>query len=343
MRVAMYYSNSDVRVEEQPVPEIGPGEILMRVHASGICGSDVMEWYRRDKVPLVLGHEVAGDVVEVGEGVTLFSEGDRIAASHHVPCLTCHLCRHGHETACPTLHTTKFYPGGFAEYVRLPAINVDRGTYPLPEGVDYLAGSFAEPLACVLRGQRRAGVGPGKSVLVIGCGVSGMMHVDLARALGAGPIVATDLCDGRLRMAEQFGAAAVYHAKDYTPEKFRAANEGRLADIVIATTGALPALEQAFASTERGGTLLVFAPTDEGVQHVPVDFNKFFWRMDRSIVTTYAGSPADHYEALSLIAAGRVRVREMITHVLPLDRIQEGFELVARGDESLKVIIEPQN
>lgn len=341
MRVAMYYSNRDVRIEEQPKPVIGPGEILLRVHASGICGSDVMEWYRRDKVPLVLGHEVAGEVAEVGEGVTAWQVGDRIAASHHVPCHTCHYCRTGHPTACETLHRTKFYPGGFAEYVRLPAINVDRGVYRVPDGLSYVEASFAEPLACVLRGQNKIGIPPGASVLVIGVGVSGLMHVELARALGAGRIFATDLSPYRLEQAARFGATATFTAAEYDAAKLRALNDGRLADRVIVTSGAGAAIQQGLDSAERGATVLVFAPTDEGVKF-PLDINRFFWRLDRTLTTTYAGAPADHIQALDLIAAGRFRARDMVTHVLPLARIQEGFALVARGDASLKVVIEPQ-
>ena len=341
MRVAMYYSNRDVRIEEQPRPTIGPGEILLRVHASGICGSDVMEWYRRDKVPLVLGHEVAGEVAEVGAGVTAWKVGDRIAASHHVPCNTCHYCRTGHPTACETLHRTKFYPGGFAEYVRLPAINVDRGVYRVPDGLSYVEASFAEPLACVLRGQNKIGIPPGASVLVIGAGVSGLMHVELARALGAGRIFATDLSPYRLELAARFGATATFLAAEYGAEKLRTLNDGRLTDRVIVTSGAVAAIQQGLDSAERGATVLVFAPTDEGVKF-PLDINRFFWRLDRTLTTTYAGAPGDHLQALDLIAAGRFRARDMVTHVLPLARIQEGFALVAQGDASLKVVIEPQ-
>lgn len=204
MRVLMYYSNTDVRVEEMPVPETGPGELLMRVIASGICGSDVMEWYRRDKVPLVFGHEIAGEVVEVGEGVDKIKPGNRIAATHHVPCNTCHYCLSGHHTVCETLlKGTSFHPGGFAEYVRIPAINVDRGTFHLPEGVSYEKASFMEPLACVLRGQKNAGLKPGQSVLILGSGISGLLHVGLARALGAGLVIAADTIPFRLKKAEQ--------------------------------------------------------------------------------------------------------------------------------------------
>jgi L-iditol 2-dehydrogenase len=341
MRVAMYYSNRDVRVTEQPAPAIGPGELLLKIHASGICGSDVMEWYRRDKVPLVLGHEVAGEAVEVGAGVTRFRVGDRLVASHHVPCNTCRLCRRGHHTACETLRRTTFDPGGFAEFVRVPAINVDRGVYPIPAGLSYEEASFAEPLACVLRGQRKIGVGPGAATLVIGAGVSGLLHVELARALGAGFVAATDLSPFRLAQAKKFGATATFLAGEFTPDKLRAAFAGRLADCVIVTAGAASAIAQGLAACERGATVLLFAPMDEGAKFT-LDVNQFFWRNDRTLTTTYAGTQEDHLVALDLIAAGRFRAREMITHRLPLARIQEGFDLVARGAESIKVIVDPQ-
>jgi len=171
MRVAMYYNNNDVRLEEMPVPRIGPGEILVKVIASGICGSDVLEWYRIKKAPIVLGHEIAGEIVEVGEGVGKVKEGDRVFVSHHVPCNTCRYCRSGNHTVCETLHTTNFDPGGFAEYIRAPRINVDQGTFILPDEITFEDGSFVEPLACVVRGQRVAGFRPGMSVLVLGSGM----------------------------------------------------------------------------------------------------------------------------------------------------------------------------
>ena len=202
----MYYNNGDVRLEEMPTPKIGPGELLVRIEASGICGSDVMEWYRIKKAPLVLGHEIAGEIVEVGNGVERYKVGDRVAASHHVPCNTCHYCLGGHHTMCPTLRSTTFDPGGFAEYVRLPAINVDRGVYPLPDEVSYEEATFVEPLACVLRAQRIAGLRPGQSVLVVGSGMTGLLHINLARALGAGRIIATDITRYRLDAARRFGA-----------------------------------------------------------------------------------------------------------------------------------------
>ena len=189
MRVAMYYRNDDVRLEEMPAPKIGPGEVLVKVVASGICGTDVLEWYRIKTAPRVLGHEISGDIVEVGDGVEGWDVGDRIFVTHHVPCNTCRYCLAGHHTACDTLHHTNFNPGGFAEYIRVPAINVDRGMFHLADDVSYDEGTFIEPLGCVMRGERLARFVPGRTILVVGSGISGLLHVKLAQALGAGRVV----------------------------------------------------------------------------------------------------------------------------------------------------------
>ena len=337
----MWYNNRDVRVEEMPTPQIGPGELLVRVEASGICGSDVMEWYRLDRAPLVLGHEIGGQIVAVGDGVESYKEGERVSAAHHVPCNTCYYCLSGHHTVCDTLRRTNFDPGGFAEYIRLPAINVDRGVFLLPDEVSFEEATFIEPLACVRRGQRRAQMQPGQSVLVIGSGISGLLHIQLACALGAGCIVATDISSYRLETAQHFGADIAIHAEDYSPARLRQVNQGRLADLVIVCTGATSAVNQALESVERGGTILFFAPTNPGVT-IPISINDLFWRNDITLTTSYAGSPADYAEARELIRARRVRVREMITHRLGLAETGLGFQLVAEAQNSIKVIIEPQ-
>jgi len=343
MRVAMYYSNKDIRLEEMPIPQIGTGELLMRVLASGICGSDVMEWYRIHKVPLVLGHEVAGVVVEVGEGVICYKVGDRIIAAHHVPCNTCHYCSSGNHTVCDTLRKTNFYPGGFAEYIRLPAINVDRGTFTLPPEVSFEEATFVEPVACVLRGLRKAGLKPGCSVLVIGSGIAGLLYVHLARALGAGRVIATDVVEHRLEAARKLGADAALRAEEDVPAYLRKVNDGLLVDLVIVCTGAEGAIAQALKCVERQGTVLFFAPTGPGVT-VPLSINDVFWRKDVTLTTSYAGSPADHATALELIRAGTLRVKEMITHRLSLAETSLGFRMVIHPEEhnSIKVIIEPQ-
>lgn len=340
MRVAMYYNNRDVRLEEMPEPKIGPGELMVRVRASGICGSDVLEWYRIHKAPLVLGHEIAGDIVKIGQGLAQYKLGDRVSASHHVPCNRCYYCLSGHHTACDTLRSTNFDPGGFAEFVRLPAINVDRGLYPLPDEVSYEEATFIEPLACVVRGQMRAGLKPGQSVLIIGSGIAGLLNVKLARASGAARIFATDLHEYRLKAARRFGACAAFHAEEDVPARLRQVNDGRLADLAIVCTGAVPAITQALRSVERGGTVLFFAPTEADVT-IPISINDFFFRSERTLMTSYAGSPADHLIALELIRTGTVQVKEMITHRLSLEQAGFGFHLVAKAQDSIKVIIEP--
>src|SRR4029453_8808517 len=208
MRVAMYYNNRDVRLEELPVPKIGAGELLIRTRSTGICGSDLMEWYRIKKAPLVLGHEITGEVVGVGGGVEGFQIGDRVFSSHHVPCGECRYCLAGHQSVCDLLRTTHFDPGGFAEYIRVPKINVELGKLRIPDSMTFDEGSFIEPLACVVRAQRFARLTAGQTVLVIGSGISGLLRIQLARARGAARIIATDLSDFRLNAARQFGGDA---------------------------------------------------------------------------------------------------------------------------------------
>ncbi len=339
MRVAMYYNNRDVRLEKMALPRIGAGELLVRIRASGICGSDLMEWYRIKKAPLVLGHEITGEIVEVGEGVANFRVGERVFASHHVPCGKCRYCLDGHQSVCDMLRTTHFDPGGFAEYIRVPKINVELGTLRLPDEVTFDEGSFIEPLACVVRAQRFAKLSPGQTVLVIGSGISGLLHIQLAKVRGATRIIATDISEFRLNAARQFGADAAIHGTEDVPARLRELNDGRLADLVIVCTGAMPAIQQAVKSIDRGGTLLFFAPTAAGVD-VPIPLFDF-WRDEISLVTSYAGSGDDLVKSLELIRTHQVRVADMVTHRLPLAETGLGFQMTASGQESIKVIIDP--
>jgi len=342
MRVLMYYSNKDVRLEEMPVPEIGPDELLMKIVASGICGSDVMEWYRRDKVPLVLGHEVAGDVVEVGKEVKRFKPGDRVVATHHVPCNTCHYCLSGHHTMCETLlRGTHFYPGGFSEYVRIPAINVDRGVFLIPQDLSYESASFMEPLACIVRGQKNARLRAGQSVLVMGCGIAGLLHIGLARIMGAGLIMAGDTIPFRLEKAREMGAHVTFEVDDGMIDSLREANEGRLADqVIICYEGFIPV---SLKAVEKGGTVLFFTGASEDAT-IPGKVNDLFWRTEITLTSTYAGSPADCQTALRLIRAGSIPVNRVITQRLALAEGASGFEALSRPLEHdcIKIIVEPQ-
>ena len=337
----MYYSNKDVRLEELPKPAIGESEMLVRVEASGICGSDVMEWYRIDRVPLVLGHEIAGTVVETGKRVRSYKAGDRVVVAHHVPCGECRYCRDGHETACDTLRKTNFDPGGFSELIRVPKINVEKGVFLIPRSVSFEEATFVEPLACIIRGQRLAGFKKGKTVLVVGSGISGLIHINLAKSNGAKRVIATDISPYRLKAALRSGADHVIDAKVYTPEKLKDLNEGHLAELVIICAGAPSAFEQGLRSVDRGGTVLVFTAAGKN-EKLPVPINDIFWRNEITITSSYGGSPQDYVEAMEKIRSRRVSVYDMITHRFPLKDTGAGFKLVAEADESIKVIIEPQ-
>jgi L-iditol 2-dehydrogenase len=340
MRVAVYHNNRDVRLEERPRPNIGPRELLVKVMASGICGSDVLEWYRIKKVPLVLGHEVAGEVAGVGEDVDEFKVGDKVFVSHHVPCNKCHYCLNGNQTACETLHTTNFDPGGFSEYIRVPRINVEHGTYLLPDTLSFEDATFIEPLACVIRGQRLARIEPRHSLLVLGTGVAGLLHIQLAATRDQRKIVATDINEYRLETARKFGADLAINARDYGASCLREENEGRLADRVVICAGALSAVSQAFESVDRGGTVLFFAVPPPGDDvYVPI---ADFWRNEITIMTSYGAAPNDIEESLEMLSFNRIKPHEMITHRLPLAETGLGFQLVAEARQSLKVVIEPQ-
>ncbi len=340
MRVAMYYKNSDVRLQEMPKPEIGPKEILVKIIASGICGSDVMDWYRIKRAPLVLGHEIAGDIVQIGKDVKKYKVGQRVFVSHHVPCGECIYCMKGHESTCDTLRSTNFYPGGFAEYIRVPEINVERGVYVLPKELSYDDGSFIEPLACVVRGFRTGGFEKGQSVLVLGSGIAGLLNIKLAKALGAGKMIATDIVDFRMDAAKRFGADVTIKGTEDVPGIAREANGGRKLDFVIVCVGSEQAIGQALAAVDRGGSILLFAPPRPGVQ-VPVPFGDL-WKDEITISMTYAGSPRDIREAIELLRSRRIVVSDMVTHRFGLADTGKGFELVAKAGDSIKVIIEPQ-
>jgi len=339
MLVAVYYNNKDVRIQEMPKPEIESDEILLKVMASGICGSDVMEWYRVPRAPRVLGHEATGIIEEVGERVKKYKIGDRVFVSHHVPCNRCRYCLRGHHTACETLHTTNYYPGGFAQFIKVPKINVEYGVYRLPPDMSYEEGTFIEPLACVVRGQRLASIHEDDAVLVIGAGITGILHIQLAKLREVQKIVAADITSYRLKLAQKFGAHNVVDARENLPEKFREMNDGKLADQVIVCTGATQASLTALECVDRGGTILFFAVPDPTVR-IPMPMTQF-WRNEITIKTSYGAAPKDLEESLKILVQKNINVADMVTHKLSLTEIAKGFSLVAEAGESLKVIIEP--
>jgi L-iditol 2-dehydrogenase len=240
---------------------------------------------------------------------------------------------------CDTLHRTDFDPGGFAEYVRLTPIHVDRGVFRLPPDVSDEDAVFVEPLACVLRAQRRAGLRRAQSVLVVGSGIAGLLHVKLARASGAGLILAADINEFRLQTARRFGADAALAAEGDLSVLVRQANDGELADLVIVCTSAGSAIAKALAAVSPGGTLLFFAPATPELM-LPMRFNDVFWRTDLTLTTSYGASPADYAAALALIHHRRVQMQDMVTHRLGLSQAGLGFQLVAEAKESIKVVLD---
>jgi len=345
VKVARYYSNSDIRIDEIEKPNIKSGELLVKIKKSGICGSDILEYYRHAKMKklgvdsLILGHEITGEIVEVGSGVKGFKIGDRVFVSHHVPCFDCHFCHQGHHTACDLLHNTNFDPGGFAEYVRIPEINLQkRGVISLDNSVSYEEGVLIEPLGCVCRAQRLANVKKGLTILILGSGVSGILHLQLAKLRGAEKIFATDINEFRLQKAKEFGANAIFHATDNIPAKIRENNNNQLADIVIVCTGALTAAKQALECVSPGGKIIFFAVPKPGVMlEVPIND---YWRNEITIMTSYGAAPEDLQESYTWILARKINVSDLITHRFPLEKTQEAFKVVCDAEESLKVIID---
>jgi L-iditol 2-dehydrogenase len=324
MLVAKYYHNNDIRLEQLPTPKIGPGEILVKVRASGICGTDVMEWYRIKKAPRILGHEIAGEVVESKSH--RYFPGQRVFVSHHVPCNDCKFCREDNQTACDTLHSGNYDPGGYSQFVRVPKINVDYGVYVLPDQVSYLEGTMIEPLACGVRGLGLIDIRARHTVLILGCGISGILNIQLAKLTGA-RVIATDINEYRLKKAAEFGADQVLHGAQDLNLK---------ADRVIVCTGAYAAVEQAFRCVEKKGIILFFAIPNRDIA-IPIPD---FWRNELTVTSSYGAAPVDLEAALDLIATQKINVKDTITQTLPLEEIQAAFKIVAEAKESLKVVLE---
>jgi len=335
MRAAVWYNNRDIRIEEVPLRRPGPREMLVKVVSCGICGSDIVEWYRLPRAPLVQGHEIGAEVVEAGASVDLFKPGDRVFIAPKVPCGTCSYCCEGHFPQCTEVKER--LPGGFAEYILVPEVLVEKGTYLLPGSVSYDQSTFIEPLACVVRSQRLAGLKGAQSVLVLGCGMSGLLQIQLAKTKKC-TVVATDIVERKLGYARSFGADLTIPAGGDVPGRVTGFLHKK-ADVVMLCSSALSAVEQAWACVDKGGAIVFFAvPGPEKTVMVPIND---FWTKEVRILTSYYCGPPDIQEAMQLLASGAIDVERMITHRLPLEDIVRGFQLVMSGEEAVKVIIKP--
>jgi len=325
-------------VEERPVPEPGPRDILVELRACGICGSDLMDWYLAPRAPLVLGHEPTGVVVEVGREVEGFSEGDRVFAHHHVSCMTCRFCRRGQFTLCPMFRRTHLDPGGMAELFRVPEPNLRLDTFRLPNGLSFVEGTLIEPLACCLRAVRKARVGLEDRVAIVGAGPSGLMIALLCRLAGATLVAVSDLVPYRLRAARSLGADLVVDAREESlAEAVRAETDGLGADVVFVTAPSPRAFEAGLAALRRGGTVLVFAPAEPGAS-ASLSLNRVFFH-EITITASYSTTHLETRDALALLVRHRELFRKLITHELPLEEAPKAFRLARESKECLKVVL----
>lgn len=345
MKVARLYSFTDIRIEDMPTPKVGPRDALIKTKACGICSGDVMPWYIEKKAPLVIGHEPAGEIVELGKELSAvssqpsaFSVGDRVFVHHHAPCLSCACCERGDHVQCSTWRTTKIVPGGIAEYVLIPETNLRHDTIRLPEGVSYEDGTLVEPTACVVKSLRRAAVRPGDTMLVIGLGVMGQMHVLLARAFGAKRVIGADMIPFRLRKALELGADHVIDvSKENMIARVRELTGGRMADIVIVGPNSAAVMETGIAAAAPGGSVVLFTPAKPG-ETLTVDPNHLYFN-DISLVTSYSCGPTDTKEALEFIRKGFVTADKLVTHRFGIDETAQAYKLTAEARDSLKCLV----
>ncbi|MFI6458807.1 zinc-dependent dehydrogenase, partial [Streptosporangium amethystogenes] len=342
MKVARFYAPGDIRVEEAPEPVAGPGEIKIRVRNCSTCGTDVKisrHGHHHIRPPRVMGHEIAGEITETGEGVSGWAAGERVQVIAAIPCGTCQECRRGRMTVCPNQESMGYhYDGGFAEYMIIPAkvLAVD-GVNRIPEGVGFAEASVAEPLACVLNGQELARVGEGDDVVIMGSGPIGCLHVRLARSRGAGRVFLVDINAERLEMAAGLVAPdAVVHGQDVVEQVLKL-TEDRGADVVITAAASGAAQEQALRMAARQGRISFFGGLPKDNPIIGCDSNLVHYR-ELTIVGANGSSPAHNAQALRLIADGAVPVSDLITHRLPLAEVLEGIDIVGRG-EAIKVTI----
>ena len=350
MKVARYYAPGDIRLEQLPEPDVSTGDVKIRVRACSTCGTDVKisrSGHPNMTAPQVMGHEIAGEIVAIGDAVDQGPEGwkvgDRVQVIAAIPDGTCADCLAGHQAICPNQLSMGYqFAGGFAEYMIVPreVLAVD-GLNRIPESLSFAEASLAEPLACVLNGQELARVGQGDTVVVIGSGPIGCLHVRLARARGASTVILIDLNPERLA-----AAAALVHpdhtvaTADQNPvAAVLDLTGGRGADVVITAAASGAAQEQGLQMLARRGRLSLFGGLPRDAPHITVDANLVHYR-ELTLVGVNGSTPAHNKQALELIASGAVPVADLITHRLPLDQVLEGIEIVARGD-AIKVTIEP--
>jgi len=341
MKIAKLYKFGDIKIEEIPVPEPGDKDALIKVRACGICSGDVMPWYIEKKAPLVLGHEISGEIVKLGEGIKSeisLREGDRVAVHHHAPCMNCFYCKRGDYVQCETWRKSKIIPGGLAEYIVIPEVNLKNDTLKLPDSVSFEQGALVEPVACVVKSLKRANIKSGDTVLVIGLGVMGQIHIMIAKHFGAQKVIGADMVSFRLERALQAGADNVIDvSREDIYEKLKDLTDGLMAQAVIVGPGNVDVIKNALKLVSRGGTLLIFTPTPPE-QKLCFSVNDIYFN-DITITTSYSCGPVDTKEALKFIENNLINSDLLITHRFPLEKVKEAYEITAMAKNSLKCII----
>jgi L-iditol 2-dehydrogenase len=347
MKVARFYAPGDVRIEDADEPVAGPGELKLRIHACSTCGTDVKIFrfgHHHIVPPRVIGHEIAGEVVQIGDGATgEWAVGDRVQVIAAIPCGHCPDCLRGWQTICPNQESMGYhYDGGFAEYMIVPAkvLAVD-GVNRIPEGVDYVSASITEPMACVLNGQEFAGVGDGDTVVVVGAGPIGCLHVRMARARGAKQVYLVELNPTRLELAAAVVQPDVAICTGNTDaiDEVRKLTDGRGVDVVITAAASGQAQQDALQMAARRGRISFFGGLPKDNPVISLDSNLVHYR-ELTIFGANGSSPDHNRRALDLIATGAVRVDDLVTHRMPLADVLAAIQTVAQGD-AIKVTIQP--
>ena len=342
MKAIVYYDFKDFRMEEIPTPEIGEEEILVKVKICGLCSTDIVRaQYHLAKPRSVLGHEVVGEVAEIGQRVTGLKIGERVAVYHHAQCGACYYCRHGQEPLCDQYRSTNIIPGGFAEYVRVIPELVKKSIVKLPEDMTYEDASLTEPTGCATRTITKCHITLGDTITIIGGGSLGLLNAQLAKYFGAAQVIVSDHHDFRIAKARELGIDYAFNSKK-TPieDKIKELTNGRGADIVVVAVASSEAVQEGLKLTRLGGKICLFGDFRDVPQpNLNVD-PKLLLRDDVTIFGSWGCSPQDYRVAFDMIRMGRIRAREMITHIFPLERFQEAVDVML-GKECLKIIIKP--
>lgn len=345
MLAAVYEGPERLVVQRVPTPRAEEDTLLIRVHACAVCGSDVRILHhgsKRVSPPQIIGHEIAGEVVEVGRNVTQFRAGDRVAMAGDIPCGVCSFCRDGHGNNCATNLALGYqFPGGFAEYLQAPPQLLRYGPiHRIPEGLSYAEAALAEPLACAINGVELSQVGLGQSVAVIGTGPIGCMLIALARLMGAAPIIAIQRSRARLAAALAYGAdVGICSDEEDAVARVLAETRGEGADVVLVAAPSVQAQDAALRMVRNRGRVNFFGGLPAGTPPLPLDANLIHYK-ECYVHGAHGSIPRQHRLALDLLGRRRIDLRPMITHRFPLSQIQEAFA-VAKERKGLKAIVEP--